>query len=159
VRENLLWTGALALPAAAVLLIVVSIGGCFSPPDLEPIVDLVEALPRAQVSAERDLVDLGTPEGGSHLVAGWSWREKSRDGTTFVWSSGRRSVVEFFVADPGTLGSDLEVQARCLAFPFPDGLAQTVTVSVGETLVSTFEVPAGWREMSFQLLGVRAIPG
>jgi hypothetical protein len=112
---------------AATLLLLSWCSGCKRSPELEPVVDLVQAFPAAELSAERAVVDFGTSEGGSFLASGWSWREKSRDQTTFVWSSGRQSVLEFFVAEP----RDLQVRMRCLAYPFKGGAPQRLAIAVG----------------------------
>jgi arylsulfatase A-like enzyme len=131
------------------LLIAALIASCAPSTELVPVVDLVQALPGAEFFSERRLVDFGTSAGGSHLVRGWSWREKSRDGTTFVWSSGKESVLEFFVAEP----RDLDVRVRCLAYPFAAGASQAVTVKVGGTTVGAFQLPGQWSEETFQVPG------
>jgi arylsulfatase A-like enzyme len=132
---------------AATLLLLSWCSGCKRSPELEPVVDLVQAFPAAELSAERAVVDFGTSEGGSFLASGWSWREKSRDQTTFVWSSGRQSVLEFFVAEP----RDLQVRMRCLAYPFKGGAPQRLAIAVAGGRIAELELSGDWREYTFSI--------
>ena len=132
-----------------------SIGGCSPQAELGQALDLVQAFGSADVSAESALIDIGVPEGGSHLLSGWSWNEKSVDGTTFVWSSREESVLEFFLAE----GRMLDVRLRCLAYPFRDGELQTMTVAVNGSGVAEFEVSSSWREFDFKVPADVVVPG
>ena len=141
-----------ARPALLCLLVGVSLltacGGGAPPPDARPIGDLAVEIAVGQVHQEVPAIDLGTPAARAHLVAGWSWDEKevaspspedssspNRPGgrdTTFVWGTGERSVVRFFLTEP----RDLTLRLRGRPFTFEGASPQTVEVLVdGQPLV------------------------
>jgi len=84
--------------------------------------DLVGHFPFARVASEPDVIDLGRPEARRYLVSGWSIDEET-EGTTFVWGTGDRSVLEFYLSEP----RDLAVAFRCMPFAFPGAPSQSVS--------------------------------
>ena len=113
------------------------LAGCGTPPvpapaPLQPIHPLAAELSTAELASETAEIDLGTHEGAAHLVSGWSWNERSRDGTTFVWSTGEESVVELFVARVRPLA----LRLRCRAHRFGRSAPQGLEVAVGERVVA-----------------------
>lgn len=116
-------------------------------PERAPIHDLATALPLAEVRGERAEIDLGTHRAAPRLVHGWSWNERSDDGTTWTWSLGRRSAVELFVARP----RPLELTLRCRSYPFRDRSPQRVHLAVDGWPVGEVELPPRWREVTVPL--------
>ena len=84
--------------------------------------DLVEHFAFARVAREPDVIDIGRSEARRYLVSGWSIDEET-DGATFVWGTGYRSVLEFYMSEP----RDLALTFRCMPFAFPGAPSQSVS--------------------------------
>ena len=106
----------------------------------EPFLDLVAGLGWAEVLQEVSEIDLGTQEARRHLVRGWSKDEVA--GTTFVWSYGEASVVEFYLAVP----RNLEVTLRCRPLTFENAPPQDVSVSVNGFKFAVIELGEGFAD-------------
>ena len=89
--------------------------------------DLVAELPTAEVHREIGLIDFGTAAARPYLGEGWYRNEGGgRHGPTVVWSRGRSSDVEIWLAAP----RDLRADVRCAPYDPPDGKPQVVTVEL-----------------------------
>ena len=84
--------------------------------------DLARQFSLARIGTEPALIDLGSPEARRYLVSGWSHDEEA-DGATFVWGTGERSVLEFYVAEP----RELALTFRCMPYDFPGASSQSVS--------------------------------
>lgn len=82
--------------------------------------DFVEYLPLAEVNQEVKLITFGTPQARSHFVSGWS-RDDQPDEERYVWSTGRKSVLSFWLRST----RDLPVRLRCEPFGFGVGRNST----------------------------------
>jgi len=102
-------------------------GGGPPPPGARPLGDLAAEIAIGQVHQEVPVIDLGTAVARPHLVAGWSWDERTDDGEpdeTFVWALGDSSTIRFFLAEP----RDLTVRLRGRPFRFDGSSPQTVEI-------------------------------
>lgn len=98
-----------------VLLALALQAACGPEPGPDPRVvvhDLVAEHSLGEVRLEPGKVDLGTSSARPYLASGWSWDETAGDGTTFVWSEGEASALDFFLARPRELALTFR------AFPF-----------------------------------------
>lgn len=89
--------------------------------------DLVAELPAAELHREVGTIDFGTPGARPFLVAGWYQNERGRKhGPTMVWSQGKRSTLEFWLAAPRALRAEV----RCAPVDLPAGRPQVVIVEL-----------------------------
>lgn len=89
--------------------------------------DLVAELPAAEVHREIGQIDFGTAEARPALGEGWYGNEGGgKHDPTVVWSRGRSSEVEIWLAAP----RDLRADVRCMPYDPPDGQPQVVTVEL-----------------------------
>lgn len=89
--------------------------------------DLVAELPAAEIHREIGVIDFGTAAARPFLGEGWYGNEGGgRQGPTVVWSRGRSSDVEIWLAAP----RDLRAEVRCAPYDPPDGKPQVVTVEL-----------------------------
>ena len=79
--------------------------------DLVEALDLVAALPTAEVVRETDRIEIGKASATGHLGPGWSYRERSA-GRAFRWTVGERSEVEIYISHPRAL--ELEIRAEAI---------------------------------------------
>jgi choline-sulfatase len=110
--------------------------------------DLLALFPVAEVHREVAAIDFGTPQARAHLASGWYPNEREADGTTFVWSRGEASVVEFFLAAP----RDLRAEIRCepLAVPGAPG-PQSIALGLNGRPLARRELAPGMRGYAFDL--------
>lgn len=130
---------------ALLLAILTGCGGHLE--DLRVVLDLVPALPVAEIHREVDTIELGTPLASQHLLWGWSWheREPAEEGgvTTYTWGLGDSSGLRFYLAARRDLRLDLRGRPGST---LPAG-PQVVTVKVnGEEVERVGMEPheAGW---------------
>lgn len=117
------------LAGAAALALTLAACSQQSPPHKRVAVvrDLVTELPSAELHREIDAIDFGTAAARPFLGEGWYGNEGGgRHGPTVVWSRGRRSDVEIWLAAP----RDLRLEMRCMPYDPPDGKPQVVTVEL-----------------------------
>jgi len=129
-----------------VALVAVAVG-CGPANQQRVVLDLVEALPVAEVLAEQAEVVFGTAAARPHLEEGWSLDEQRRDGTTFVWATGNRSVFRFYCSAP----RDLAAHLRCAPFVFEGAPAQVVDIGINGRPVAAVEIRRGIREYTVVL--------
>jgi choline-sulfatase len=103
----------------------------------ETVHDLVALFPVAEVRREVGGIDFGDFAARAHLVSGWSRNEHGAEGTSFVWSQGEVSTLEFFLAAP----RDLQTAIRCAPFSGGGPAPQSMRVEVnghrlGEVVMS-----------------------
>lgn len=92
--------------------------------------DFVENFHLADVQQEVSLIDFGTPQALPYMQSGWSMNERaSENGSTFVWSTGQKSTLEFFVSQI----RDIKMTFGCRPFRFPGSLVQTISLAVNGT--------------------------
>ncbi|HKH48360.1 MAG TPA: sulfatase [Thermoanaerobaculia bacterium] len=119
-RTSAVWAAALALTLAA----------CSqqpAPPKRVPVVhSLATELPAAELHREIGTIDFGTAEARPFLVDGWYQNEGGGARPTIVWSRGRSSALEIWLAAPRPLRAEI----RCAPFEPPDGQPQVVTVEL-----------------------------
>ena len=140
----------LAAPVAAALIAA----GC-GPTTPDVAIDLVAALPEAELLREASEIDLGTPEGRPHLGGGWSVDETRRDGTTMVWAVGTRSELRFFLVQ----ARQLTLRVRCAAYQPSGRPGQRLTVSLNRREVGAVDLAAGMREYAFPVAAADTVAG
>ena len=121
------------------------IWGCSTPSDDEPetvLLDLAADLDQADILSEREFLDIGTPEARAFLTRGWSWNEKGKGGTTFVWGFRHSSDLDFFLAGE----RPLELHFRCIPYRQTDGSIDGVAISVNGKPVDEVALQRGWQE-------------
>jgi len=124
--------------AAAVLSLCVLACARPAKQPLETVHDLVALFPVAEVRSEVGGLDFGTRDARPALVSGWSRNEVAADGTSFVWSQGDASVVEFFLA----AARDLQVAIRCAPLAMP----QSMRVEINGRALGRVVMAPGMRE-------------
>ena len=141
-RTPAAWAAALALTLAAC-------SPSPSAPKRVPVVhNLVTELPAAELHREVAAIDFGTAEARGVLREGWYQNEGGgRQGPTVVWSKGRRSVLEFWLAAPRTLRAEL----RCMALDPQDGQLQVVTVELNGRRIGEFTLQPKMADYSIDL--------
>ena len=138
--------------AVAGLVIALLSSACVRDDSLHTAYDLSHSLPIAQQRTEQLALDLGTQSSRASLGDGWSWNEGEGDGT-FVWSHGPRSVVRLSIHDP----RDARLILR--GFPLPAEMAQTVSVSVNDAPIQSFEMQTTAADYTVAVPGVALVPG
>ena len=108
--------------------------------------DLLALFPVAEVHREVGTIDFGTPAARAHLAGGWYSNERSADGTTYVWSRGKVSVVEFFLAAP----RDLKAEIRCAPLDV-SGPPQWISLALNGRPLARRELAPGLRGYAFDL--------
>lgn len=134
--------------------LALAIGACRSERPAT-IYDLARSLPIADVGRERRALDLGTSGARDSLLAGWSWNERTEAGTPFVWSHGRRSVLEL---ELHRLPVDA-VELRGSPWAPPDGVAQAVSVGWNGRLVGEIEMAPEMASYRLPLPADVVLPG
>lgn len=130
---------------AAAIIGLLSLGGCATrerdalPADAAVLHDLVDETPLADAESETLRIDLGTSQARERLIRGWSRDERSPEGTPFVWSSGRASLLEFFLSEP----RDLTLELHC--FPFVDESRPPMIVRLNGRQAGAFALEPGPR--------------
>ena len=118
----------LAVSAAALALTLAACSPEHAPPQrVAAVHNLVAELPAAELHREVGTIDFGTAEARPFLRDGWYPNEGGRGGRpTAVWSRGRSSSLEFWLATTREIRADL----RCSPFDPQDGQPQVVTVEL-----------------------------
>jgi len=112
------------------------------------VVELADRFDLAEVHREVEQIDFGTAAARRHMVRGWHQDEgPSADGTTFVWSRGRESEVEFLLVRPRVLTARL----RCRPYPAPGGERQSITPVLNGTVLDEVELDPGFHEVELPL--------
>ena len=116
--------------------------------------DLAAELPFAKVHQSVSELHFGEPETEPRLRQGWQAPEKNRE-TTWIWASGKRSVLEVFLADrsPHTMVARIEPYHRA------DSPNQTVTPTVNGHRLQTTPVSPGVTEYRWPLSPEMLRPG
>ena len=136
------------LVAAGILLALCLAAGCRAGNPCQPVFDLTEELTFAEIRCEPGVVDLGAPQGRTHLMRGWYHDERGRrTGRTFVWSRGDRSEVEFHLARR----RPLLVTVVMSPFGAPGLPDQALRILLNEHEVTRTRLRRGWQEYSFEL--------
>ncbi len=100
--------------------------------------DFVESFPLSESQHEVTFIDFGTPTARPHLRSGWSMDEGPA-GSTWVWSRGRQSVLEFFLHEP----RELPVTFICFPFQFPGSPPQRISIAVNGIELETVRLLEG----------------
>ena len=100
--------------------------------------DFIESFPLSESQYEVPFIDFGTPAARPYLHSGWSMDEGSGD-STWVWSLGRESVLEFFLHEP----RKLPVTFRCFPFQFPGSPPQRISIAVNGVDLQTVRLLDG----------------
>lgn len=82
------------------------------------------------------------------LGAGWSYAEKSPDGTTFRWAMAERAEMALLRRPVGRKDGASALRLRLLPFPTTDRGAQSVEVAVNSRPLSRVTLEPGWNEIS-----------
>jgi choline-sulfatase len=122
---------------------------------LETVHDLVALFPVAEVRREIGGVDFGTFEARASLGSGWSRNERSEDGTTFVWSLGEASEVEFFLAAP----RDVQAALRCAPLPASGGPSQAMRLDLNGHDLGAVELAPGMHDYVINLPRAALVAG
>lgn len=116
-------------PALCAAALALTLAACSpeqpAPKRIAVVHNLVAELPAAELHRETGAIDFGTAEARAVLREGWYQNEGGgQGGPTVVWSKGRRSTLEFWLAAPRALRAEM----RCAPYEPPDGLPQRVTI-------------------------------
>lgn len=137
-----------AVCAAALALTLAACSPQPSPSKQVPVVhDLVAELPAAELHREVGTIDFGTATARPFLVDGWYQNEGGGKSATFVWSRGRSSILEFWLAMP----RDLRAEIRCAPFEPPDGQPQGVTVELNGHRIGELSLRPGLNDYTIEL--------
>ncbi|MCP4660174.1 MAG: sulfatase, partial [bacterium] len=110
-------------------------------------VDLVRSLPGALSLAETRRIDFGTVPSHDYLVEGWVGDDVfADDGSTFAWSLGEGSTLQFVVLKP----RELELRARLRPYRI-DGPPQQVRFELNGEEVGVLRLKGGMREYRLEL--------
>jgi len=118
-------------PAVCATALALALASCApeppaAPPPVAVVHDLVAELPTAELEREVGTIDFGTAEARPFLAEGW-YENEGGDGTpTIVWSKGRSSTLDFWLAAPRPLRAEL----RGTPAAPPDGQPQVVTLEL-----------------------------
>lgn len=127
------------LPALALLAWV----SCTREVAHEPVYDFARSFAAAELRYEPTRVEFAASDDISAvLLEGWSWSERSEDGTEYRWSNRPVSTAVFYLAKR----RDLEVAFRFQPFPSPSGQPQEIAVSLNGHEVETIGLGGGWSE-------------
>jgi hypothetical protein len=121
------------------------------PPETHGVyLELAREFDLAEVRVETEAIDLGETSARPHLVTGWSFDETGLydDVTSFVWSEGPSSSLDFFLATPRSV----EVSIRCAPFLYPDAPSQEIDVFANGDYVQQLSLRAS-PEIYTQVLG------
>ena len=132
--------GSRFIRSCAVLAAVSLLVKCGPTPSRKGIVayDFVESFPLSESRHEVTFIDFGTPSARQHLRSGWSMDEGPA-GSTWVWSLGRKSVLEFFLHE----ARELPVTFTCFPFQFPGSPPQRVSIAVNGVDLQTVRLLEG----------------
>ncbi|HYU34009.1 MAG TPA: sulfatase [Thermoanaerobaculia bacterium] len=141
-RTPAVWAAALALTLAA----------CSPTPSAPKRVavvhDLVTELPAAELHREVGTIDFGTAEARVALGEGWYQNEGGgQRGPTIVWSKGRRSILNFWLAAPRAL----EAEVRCAPYDPQDGQPQVVTIELNGHRVGELSLRSKLNDYAIEL--------
>ena len=100
----------------------------------------------AAASAPVLQVPLGDSAARKWMRSGWNQDEKAGD-EKWVWSQGPSSVIEV----PLPQGRNLQMTIKCRPYVYPGSPAQTITVELNGTKVTTVTLRAGVQTYSFPL--------
>jgi choline-sulfatase len=118
--------------------------------------DLVAELPSAELHREIGAIDFGTPAARPSLGEGWYGNEGGgRQGPTVVWSRGRRSEVNLWLATP----RDLRAEVRCAPYDPLDGKPQVVTVELNGQRIGELTLRPKLGDYSIELPKSAQLPG
>lgn len=139
----------LAVHAAALALTLAACSPEHAPPrQVAAVHHLVAELPAAELHREVGTLDFGTAEARPFLMEGWYPNEGGRGGRpTIVWSRGRTSALEFWLATPREIRADL----RCSPFDPQDGQPQVVTVELNGRPVGQLTLRPRMNDYSIEL--------
>lgn len=121
----------------------------------ETVHDLVALFPVAEAHREVGGIDFGSFEARASLGSGWSRNERSKDGTTFVWSQGEASEIELFLSTP----RDVQTAVRCAPLPTSGGPPQTMRVEVNGHGLGTVELAPGMHDYVISLPRAALVAG
>ena len=116
--------------------------------------DFVEYLPLAEVNQEVKLITFGMPQARSHFVSGWS-RDATPGKERYVWSTGRKSVLSFWLRST----RDLPIRLRCEPFGFGGGPQQHMSIAVNGFRVTEIAMKPGMVDYEISLLERTLRPG
>ena len=119
--------------------------------------DLVAETRFGETQSELRELDLGTPEVRPHLAQGWSWDEKTRGGTTFVWAVGEESEVELYLSSDRKEALTLETQ--CSPLEFAGSPSQTLTALWNGSALETRAMSSGFTTLTFTVPATMATAG
>lgn len=105
--------------------------------------DLVALLPESEAFVETARIDVGTPEGRRHLVAGFLPADElwaNRPDESFVWTVGGQATFRFFVFE----ARDLSLTLTGRPDPGADPSAADFRVVANGTPLTRVEVEPGW---------------
>ena len=118
--------------------------------------DLVAELPAAELHREAGTIDFGTAEARIFLREGWYQNEGGgQRGPTSVWSKGRRSVLEFWLAAPRALRAEI----RCAPFEPNDGKPQVVTAVLNGRQIGELSLRPKLSEYTLELPAEAQVAG
>jgi arylsulfatase A-like enzyme len=117
--------------------------------------DLVALFPAAEARREVGGIDFGSFEARVHLVSGWSRNERAEDGTSYVWSQGEVSVVEFFLS----ASRDLQAAIRCAPLLSPDGVQQALRPELNGHALAKVALAPGMRDYVIALPRTALVAG
>jgi arylsulfatase A-like enzyme len=100
----------------------------------------VAELPLAEDLQEVSLIDVGSDTARRHLVRGWYLDEMAGDGTSFAWSEGAESEIEFALLKV----RDLVAELRCRPLEIPGEGRQTVSIVVNGNDLQELRLASGF---------------
>jgi arylsulfatase len=109
--------------------------------------DLIVELPEAIPASDTGVMDLGLAESRQFLDEGWSWDATAGDGSSFVWGTGDRSVLEFELRRP----RPVRVRLRCLPYHLEHRPPQSLIPSVNRRALAALTLEPRWAEYEFEL--------
>lgn len=153
----------LAVRVLGVCAIAVSVVACTDTGSApRPVLDLVEHVETAQTMVETSLIDVGTPRGRDHLLAGWSPADEKWAGTaSFVWGLGVGSSLQFWLFERK---ESVTLTFRCRPLTIPGrGIVESVAVWFNGIQIDPLDITPGFHEYrlalppDLQLLGANTL--
>ncbi len=146
----------LAVHAAALALTLAACSPEHAPPQrVAAVHNLVTELPAAELHREVGTIDFGTAAARPFLMEGWYSNEGGGHRPTIVWSRGRVSALEFWLATPREIRADL----RCSPFDPQDGRPQVVTVELNGRQVGQLTLRPRMNDYSIELPAAAQVAG
>lgn len=143
------------VPRAWLFALVVLLG-CARPSETVRTHDLLRRLPAVAHGVEVTELDIGTAEAEPYLT-GLSWKESTDDGTTFSWSDGPTTTMDFF------LGWSRPAELVLRGLPWPGASSeeggQALSVALNGADLGRLTMASGLQQLSLTVPAEVLAPG